>query len=134
MRNWADLDDDSINTFEQRKNVRLLRNLLWTDERILAVGRAGHPRGRLRSGLLAATDQRIVFVTERLFRRPFVLSLPFGEVRSIELAEEPLSGTLTLDTADGAIRFRYVRPKERTWPLYWRIGERIGQLPLREHS
>jgi hypothetical protein len=134
MRDWADLGDASIKTFDQRKNVSLLRELLWTGERILAVGRAGHPRGRLRSGLLTVTDQRVVFVAERFLRQPFVLSLPFTQIRSIELAEEPITGTLALDTTRGAVTFPRVRPKERTWPLYWRISERIAKVPLGGHS
>lgn len=134
MRDWASLDDRSISTFDQRGNVRQLRDLLWTGERILAVARASNPDARFRSGLLAVTNQRIVFVCERFMRRPSVVTILFETARSVNLAEEPISGALKIDTSDGSIDFRHIRPKERMWPLYWRISERIGQLPLREHS
>jgi hypothetical protein len=52
----------------------------------------------------------------------------------VKLTAEPISGTLDIDAGDDSIRFGFIRPKERTWPLYWRLSERIGQLPLREHS
>jgi hypothetical protein len=134
VRDWGSLDDRDVRTFDQRGNVRILRSELWTAERVLAVANAGKPGSRFRSGLLAVTTQRIIFVCERVLRRPFVLSVSFADVLSASVTAQPLSGTLVLQTDEGALVFRLIRPRERTWPLYWRIGERIGQLPLRGHS
>lgn len=55
-------------------------------------------------------------------------------IHRVSLSDEGRSGALTFETDDGPIRYDLIRPRERTWPLYWRAAERDGQLPLREHS
>jgi hypothetical protein len=136
LRDWANPDDPSISTFDHRGNVRVLRDALWTSsERLLVVAHSSRPGTFFRSALVAVTSARDVFVVERAFRRPFVVaSIPFDQIYSAKLSEQPVTGTITLETSHGTIAFRHISPKERTWPLYWRISERIGQLPLREHS
>jgi hypothetical protein len=134
VRDWSSLDDRSIKTFVQRKNVRLLRERLSPAEHILVVARATGPYGGSRAGLLAVTDRRIVFLRESITKEPFVFSLRFDDISTVSFSEQPFSGSVTLETVDGPAVFDRIRPKERTWPLYWRIGERIGQLPLGEHS
>ena len=136
MRDWANLDDLQIQAPAQRSNLAVLRAELRSRENILAVAASVRPNSFWRPGVLAVTETRVVFVAARLRRRrgPFVVSLPFDRILTAEMSTKPVTGTITLGTIDGVLVFRHVSPKERTWPIYWRISERIGQLPLGRHS
>ena len=130
MRNWGDLDEPTLRP--SRTNAKHFRSVIAEGEEVLAVANAVN-RGYW-VGLLAVTTSRIVFVCQRVILRPRVISLDFAKIASARMDIQPLTGSLVLETDEGPVRFRLISPKERTWPLYWRVGERIGQIPLRGHS
>src|SRR5690349_13816663 len=113
-------DPDSPDLRASRANVRHLRENLRRDETIVVL--AGACDRRFRLGLLAATDERLLFVRQPLVgRNPIVISLPFSEIESVHWELEPLTGTLQLAVRDKAVGFTMVQPKERTWPLWWAV-------------
>jgi hypothetical protein len=74
-------DLDGLGRFVSRREARLLRRRLAADERVL--GAVDARRGR-RTGLLAATDRRIAWVSAGVLRRT-VLSWPYEEVAKVEV-------------------------------------------------
>lgn len=113
-------------------NVDALRVSLRPAEQVLVVAASIRSNRFWLPGVVAVTDQRVLFVRRRIGRsaRTGMLSIPFARIRSATLVEQPVTGTVRLETDDGSLVFRHIWPKNRTWPLYWRISERIGQLPL----
>jgi hypothetical protein len=130
----TDVDSPEINTFDQRKNLELLRQAFVPGESLIVVARASGVR-RLRSGVLALTDRRVLYVMERVMRLPLVISIPRGEVVDVEIEEQPLTGMLRVTTPDRTIRFEHVRPKMRTWPFFWQLRKELdarAQVPVGE--
>jgi hypothetical protein len=122
----GDLDSPEIRTFEQRKNVQLLREQIAAGESIAVVVRAT-AEASPRAGLLALTNRRLVFVREQVIRRgPFVLTIPLADVEDVEIEAQPLTGRLRVVTERKTFVFDRVRPKMRTWNLFWRLKKDLG--------
>jgi hypothetical protein len=118
-----DLDSPEIKTFAQRRNVDLLRAEILPGELIRIVARAT-ASSDARAGLLALTNRRLLFVREQVIRRgPFVVDIRLGDIADVKIEEEPLSGRLRIATAAETIIFDRIRPKVRTWDLYWGLGD-----------
>ena len=63
--------------------------------------------GRPGRGLLALTDRRLLFVSERVVRRPRIVS-----ITSMRVDEEFRYGTIHVDTSTENLHFRGVRNEE----------------------
>jgi hypothetical protein len=79
-----------------------------------------------RSGLLAVTDKRLLYVEERLIMKPVVLSIPLGEIVDVATRFENVTGTIAVLLRNGAVRtFAYISPKERTSAVAAAIQTRL---------
>src|SRR5947207_15083620 len=117
-------DPESSEIRASRANLRHLRNNLDADETILVVASASH--GRIGVGLLAASEQRLLFVRHPIIgRKPTVISIPFAEVRSVHWKHQPHTGALQVKLADRTVQFGNVQPKARTWALWWTVKRHI---------
>jgi hypothetical protein len=114
----------------QDSALQVLRNVLRPSERVLVLAEAC-PR-RFNMGVLSVTTQRVVYVQTRIMRSAVICSIPFPSIADVQVAEDALTGVLTITTLDRSYRFDLIRPKERTWKLLWRIRERMpiaDQMP-----
>jgi hypothetical protein len=107
-----------ITKFGQRGNARLLQETLAEGEqmRVVAFG-SDTP---LDAGILCLTDRRLLFVRQRVFARPIVISIALGDIDDVSLAERPVSAVLTVTQGGKKLAFD-VTPKMRAWNLFWPI-------------
>jgi hypothetical protein len=117
-------DPTKLDTTRQWDNLELLNGGLLPGENVLVLAEAA--RGAFKFGLLAATEARLIYVRDRVLRRPAVVAIPYESVTRIEIGEEPASGIIVVHTKQGATRYDTIVPKNRTWLLYWRVQERIA--------
>ena len=68
--------------------------------------------GRPGRGLLALTDRRLLFVSERVVRRPRIVSIESEAITSMRVDEEFRYGTIHVDTTTENLHFRGVRNEE----------------------
>ena len=74
-------------------------------------------------GLLVLTDRRLLYVSERVARRPRVVAVARDAIRSMTVREEFRYGTIHIETADTSLDFRGVR-NEKAWAFVgtWLAG------------
>ena len=105
-----------IESLFSRGNVKAIRDALLPDEVINAVAVAGYGRPGL--GVLAVTTSRVLFARERFARRPFYLSVPIKDVRSVEIERVLGSANVVVDDASGqTFKFVSLRDLERVAAL-----------------
>jgi hypothetical protein len=110
-----------VHRWEHRGDRRILVRELYVDER-LEAGVIATLRAHL-SGPLVLTDRRLLYVLERLVRRPFVVSIERAAIKSITVEEKLRYGTIHVETADASFDFRLVR-NEEAWEFlgHWLAG------------
>ena len=106
---------------EHRGDRRILVRELYVDER-LEAGVVAALRG-LTGGPLVLTDRRLLYVSERVVRRPLVVSIERCAIKSITVQEKLRYGTIHVETADASFDFRLVR-NEEAWEFvgHWLAG------------
>jgi Bacterial PH domain len=122
MNDSADLDllaeFGGITRFALSGSARLARSALRDDEDLRVV--ASGSDERFTGGVLCLTDKRLLFVRERVFARPIIISVALSDIENVVIEERPLSAVLTVTA--GAKEFTFdVTPKLRTWNLFWPI-------------
>jgi hypothetical protein len=115
------LRQKGLGRWVERGNRRILVRELYVDER-LEAGVVATLRGPL-SGPLVLTDRRLLYVSERVVRRPLVVSIERRAIKSITVQEKLRYGTIHVETADASFDFRLVR-NEEAWEFvgHWLAG------------
>jgi hypothetical protein len=110
-----------------RGDRRYLIRELYVDERIEAGVVASLRKGRL--GLLVLTDRRLLFVAERIFGRPRVVSIGRSAIVSLSVQARYRYGTILVETVDATVAFGLV-PNEGAWKL---VGHWLAGLAAEHH-
>jgi Bacterial PH domain len=123
----ASLVSPEINTFEQRGNLRLFREALLPGERLVVVARS-QVGGSRRRGIVGLTNHRMLFVMERVIKRPVKISIPLREIVDFEVRGGNSGGELRVITSNTTYEFSLITPASRAWAIYGHLGLQLDEL------
>jgi hypothetical protein len=95
-----------LHRWSHRGDWRILVGELFPNERVEAAAVASE--GAAYGGPLVLTDRRLLSIRERVIRSPRILSIPRGQIRSMQVREAYRYGTLHVETVGRSLDFRLI--------------------------
>ena len=108
-----------------RKELRELPNILWDDEEVLDVVQGFYNNG---TGILVATQKRLIFVDKGLLYGIKVEDFPLDKISSIQYETGMMFGTITIFTSGNKAIIKNVE-KARARTFSEGVRARVGSKP-----
>ncbi|MGW0337596.1 PH domain-containing protein [Streptomyces sp. NPDC003011] len=111
-------------SFGAKREIQRLPEVLWEGETVELLATGVYGKG---NGLLAMTDQRLVFYFHGVMSQK-VEDFPYGRITSVQWAGGVLMGTLTVFSAGSKAEIKQV-PKDQGTALADALRQRISGVP-----